>query len=104
MNDLADLTATDLLVRYRDGSVSPVEVIAAVLARVEALEPKLCATYALDAAGARRAARESEQREHRGEPAGPLDGVPVTVKENIATQGTPTPQGTAATELVPAAE
>jgi aspartyl-tRNA(Asn)/glutamyl-tRNA(Gln) amidotransferase subunit A len=100
--DLADLAASELLVRYRDGSVSPVEVIDAVLARIEALEPRLCATYALDAAGARRVARAAERRWHRGEPAGPLDGVPVTVKENIATRGTPTPQGTAATELVPA--
>lgn len=105
MNEnLADLTATELLSHYRDGSVSPVEVIEAVLARVESLEPKLCATYALDPAGARAVARESERRWHRGEPAGPLDGVPVTVKENIATRGTPVPQGTAATELVPAAE
>jgi aspartyl-tRNA(Asn)/glutamyl-tRNA(Gln) amidotransferase subunit A len=101
---LADLTATELLVRYRDGSVSPVEVIESVLARVESVEPKLCATYALDALGAREVARESERRWRRGEPAGPLDGVPVTVKENIATEGTPVPQGTAATELVPAVE
>ncbi|MGH3370222.1 MAG: amidase, partial [Nocardioidaceae bacterium] len=93
-----------MLSRYRDGSVSPAEVIESVLARVEELEPKLCATYALDADGARAAARESERRWRRGEPAGPLDGVPVTVKENIATKGTPVPQGTAATELVPAAE
>lgn len=105
MNDnLADLTAIELLARYCDGSVSPVEAIDAVLTRVESLEPKLCATYALDATGARRAARESERRWHQGDPAGPLDGVPVTLKENIATRGTPTPQGTAATELVPAAE
>src|SRR4051794_22596438 len=105
MNEnLADLAATELLSQYRDGSVSPVEVIESVLARVESLEPKLCATYALDRAGARAVVRESERRWHRGEPAGPLDGVPVTVKENIATRGTPVPQGTAATELVPAAE
>ena len=38
----------------------------------------------------------------RGEPCGVLDGVPVTLKENIATHGDPTPLGTAATELVPA--
>ncbi|HEU4946305.1 MAG TPA: amidase [Kribbella sp.] len=105
MNEsLADLTATELLVRYRDGSVSPVEVIESVLARVKTLEPSLCATYALDPAGALAAARESERRWLRGDPAGPLDGVPVTVKENIATRDTPVPQGTAATELVPAAE
>ncbi|EGC99712.1 amidase, partial [Burkholderia sp. TJI49] len=48
--------------------------------------------------------RASEARWMRGEPAGPLDGVPVTLKENIATRGVPVPLGCAATELVPAAE
>jgi aspartyl-tRNA(Asn)/glutamyl-tRNA(Gln) amidotransferase subunit A len=100
---LADLTATELLSKYRDGTLSPVEVIEDVLARVEELEPKVCATYALDPAGARAAARESERRWLDGS-AGALDGVPATVKENIATRGTPVPQGTAATELVPAVE
>ncbi|HWD82044.1 MAG TPA: amidase [Kribbella sp.] len=99
---LADLTATELLAKYRDGSVSPVEVISDVLDRVAALEPQLCALYALDPDGARAAAHESEQRWRDGT-AGALDGVPVTIKENIATRGTPVPQGTAATTLVPAA-
>ncbi|TCO32899.1 aspartyl-tRNA(Asn)/glutamyl-tRNA(Gln) amidotransferase subunit A [Kribbella steppae] len=100
---LADLTATELLSKYRDGSLSPVEVIEDVLARIEELEPRICATYALDPEGARAAARESERRWRDGS-AGRLDGVPTTVKENIATRGTPVPQGTAATELVPATE
>ncbi|TDW79285.1 amidase [Kribbella sp. VKM Ac-2566] len=101
--NLADLTATELLAKYRDGSVSPVEVIEDVLTRVDELEPQLCALYAPDPAGARDAAHESERRWRDGT-AGALDGVPVTVKENIATRGTPVPQGTAATALVPAAE
>jgi aspartyl-tRNA(Asn)/glutamyl-tRNA(Gln) amidotransferase subunit A len=101
--NLADLTATELLAKYRDGSVSPVEVMDAVLARVDELEPQLNALYALDREGARAAALESERRWREGT-AGALDGVPVTVKENIATRGTPVPQGTAATELIPAAE
>ncbi|GAA1568763.1 MULTISPECIES: amidase [Kribbella] len=100
---LADLTAVELLAKYRDGSLSPVEVISDVLDRVSALEPQVCALYALDAEGARAAAQESERRWRDGT-AGALDGVPVTVKENIATRGTPVPQGTAATALVPAAE
>ncbi|GAA2809372.1 amidase family protein [Kribbella solani] len=100
--NLADLTATELLASYQDRSLSPVEVIDAVLARVEEFEPKIHALYALDPAGARAAAQESERRWRDGT-AGALDGVPVTVKENIATRGTPVPQGTAATELVPAA-
>ncbi|MET9276069.1 amidase [Kribbella sp. NPDC003557] len=100
---LADLTATELLAKYRDGSVSPVEVIEDVLTRVSSWEPRLCALYAPDPDGARAAAQESERRWRAGT-AGALDGVPVTVKENIATRGTPVPQGTAATTLVPAAQ
>jgi aspartyl-tRNA(Asn)/glutamyl-tRNA(Gln) amidotransferase subunit A len=101
---LADLTATELITHYREKALSPVQVIEDVLTRVEALEPTLSATYALDPDAARQAARESEYRWSRNDPAGPLDGVPVTVKENIATRGTPVPQGTAATELTPATD
>lgn len=102
MTELADLTAVDLVAGYRDKSISPIEVLDSVLKRVDALEPALCATYALDPEGARAAATLSQQRWQDGKPAGPLDGVPVTVKENIATTGTPVPQGTAATPLLPA--
>ncbi len=47
-------------------------------------------------------ARASEARWAKGEPIGPLDGVPVTVKDNIATRGEPTPVGTAASDMTPA--
>jgi aspartyl-tRNA(Asn)/glutamyl-tRNA(Gln) amidotransferase subunit A len=103
MTDLADHSAVDLVAAYRRKDLSPVAVAEAVLARIAAWEPKLCATYALDADGALAAARTSEERWRRGAPAGPVDGVPVTVKDNIATKGTPVPLGTAATVLTPAA-
>lgn len=102
MSELADRTATDLVAGYRAGEFSPVEVLDSVLERVESCEPKLCATYALAPEAARTAARDSAQRWRNGTPAGPLDGVPVTLKENIATRGVPVPLGTAASELVPA--
>ncbi|MCP2166732.1 amidase [Goodfellowiella coeruleoviolacea] len=104
MTELADLTAVELVAEYRAGTLSPVEVTEAVLTRIEAAEPVLRATYALDPDAALAAARAAERRWSRGAPAGPVDGVPVTVKENIATRGTPVPLGSAATELVPAAE
>ncbi|MFC0114695.1 amidase [Kibdelosporangium aridum] len=103
MTDLADLSAVDLLAEYR-GGLSPVEVAEAVLARIASLEPSLKAFYTHDPEAVLAAARESERRWRSGSPQGTLDGVPVTIKENIATQGTPVPLGTAATELVPAAE
>ena len=75
-----------------------------MLARIERWEPHLHATYALDADAALAQARDSEARWRRGEPLSALDGVPVTIKENIATRGVPMPLGCAATELVPAAD
>lgn len=102
MTDLADLSAVDLLALYRAGKASPVEVTQAVFARMEKAEPVLCATWALDPEGALAAARASEARWRAGN-AGALDGVPITIKENIATKGVPVPLGTAATDLVPAA-
>jgi aspartyl-tRNA(Asn)/glutamyl-tRNA(Gln) amidotransferase subunit A len=103
MTDLADFSAVDLLAAYRAKTISPVEVTKAVLARIEAWEPRLNATWALDPEGALAAARRSEARWRNGEPTGTLDGVPITIKENIATAGTPIPLGTAVTELKPAA-
>ncbi|MET0746521.1 MAG: amidase, partial [Microvirga sp.] len=88
---------------YGSGAVSPVEVAKAVIARIEACEPKLQALYAFDPEAALAAARSSEERWRRGE-ARALDGIPGTIKENIATRGTPVPLGTAARALVPAAE
>lgn len=98
---IPDMTAADLTAAYRARTLSPVEAVAAVLDRIAAWEPRIRALYAFDPDAARAAAMESERRWARGEPAGPLDGVPVTIKENIATRGTPMPVGTAASDLTP---
>lgn len=103
MTALHDLPAHDLLAAYRQRTLSPVEVTQAVLAHIERWEPHIRATYLLRPEMALAQARESEARWLRGEPKGALDGVPSTIKENIATEGDPTPLGTAAVELVPAA-
>ncbi len=104
MNSLHDLSAAELGALYQARHLSPVEVTQAVLAHIERWEPRLCATYALDAGNALAMAQASEARWMKGEALGPLDGVPVTLKENIASRGVPVPLGTAATDLMPAAE
>ncbi|WP_288483189.1 amidase [uncultured Acidovorax sp.] len=103
MTALHDLPTQDLLAAYRQRTLSPVEVTQAVLAHMERWEPHIRATYLLRPEHALAQAQASEARWLRGEPQGLLDGVPVTIKENIATQGDPTPLGTAAVPLVPAA-
>lgn len=101
---LHELGAAGLSAAFRAGQASPVEALEAVLAHIARWEPHLCALYAFDPEGARAAARDSRARWHAGRPLSALDGVPVTIKENIASRGVPVPLGTAATELAPAAE
>ncbi len=96
MTDLYALDARALLAGYRSRDFSPVEVMASVLAHVQRWEPQLCATYLLRPERALDGARASEARWLRGAQQGALDGVPVTIKENIATAGDPMPSGTAA--------
>src|SRR5262252_7864566 len=102
MTAIHDMSAAEILGAYKTRKLSPVEVIDAVIKRIEAWEPKLKALYAPDFDGARKAARESETRWQAGTPQGALDGVPITIKENIATKGVPVPLGTAATTMTPA--
>ncbi len=101
---LHDTSATELVAAYRERSLSPLEVARAVIAHLERWEPHIHATWGFDAEAALTQARASEARWQRGQPCGGLDGVPATIKENIATRGVPVPLGSAATELVPALE
>ena len=103
MSALHDLSAAELLAGYARRSLSPVDVARDVLEHIARWEPHLAATWLLRPDAALAQARESEARWLRGAPRGPLDGVPVTLKDNIATAGDPPPLGTAAMPLVPAA-
>ena len=102
MTALHDLTATELLTAYQQHTLSPVDVMQSVIAHVDPWEPQLGATYQSRPEQALAAARASEARWQRNAPLGGLDGVPCTIKENIATEGDPTPLGTAAVTLAPA--
>lgn len=101
----ADLSVDAMTRGFRAGDLTPVDVLEAVRARVEACEPTLRALWWSDLdddGGAATAARESAARWQAGEERGPLDGVPVTVKENIAVRGVPMPGGHAAGDPQPA--
>ncbi|KKX30610.1 amidase [Rhizobium sp. LC145] len=104
MNDLLKLTIRELTGLYGAKKLSPFEYWLAVEERVAAFEPHVQALYLYDPDSARAQAAASTERWMKGEPRGLLDGVPVTLKELIATKGQPVPLGTSAVELVPAAE
>lgn len=98
-----NLSACELSLAYRTRRLSPVEATRAALARLEAWETRINAMYIKDAEGALRQAAASEARWRQGAALSPLDGVPITIKDNIATAGAPTPVGTAAADFTPAA-
>ena len=86
-------SALDLAAAIRAKQVSPVEITEAVLARIEALNPRLNAFCLITADLALRDAREAEIAVVKGEPIGPLHGVPVSLKDVIFTRGLRTTGG-----------
>jgi aspartyl-tRNA(Asn)/glutamyl-tRNA(Gln) amidotransferase subunit A len=99
-----EMNAAGLLLAYENGAASPLDALDSIFSRIAEWEPSLNSLYAFDPDRSRAQAQKSAERWRRKQPLGPLDGVPVTVKENIATKGTPVPLGTAATALSPALE
>ena len=81
--DLCFLSAVDLAAAIRAKKVSPVEVTAAVLERIDKIDPHLNAVCTLMADEARKTAAAAEQAVMRGDELGPMHGVPVTIKDNI---------------------
>jgi aspartyl-tRNA(Asn)/glutamyl-tRNA(Gln) amidotransferase subunit A len=92
-SDLVNLSAVDLLDLYRSRRASPVEVVRAVFERIEVLDPVLNAFCFVAPDEALAVAAASEARWIKGEPTGPLDGVPVSIKDILLTKGWPTLRG-----------
>ena len=93
---LAGLSVGELAGGFADRSLSPVEVMGAVLRRIDLAEPTINALAdRLPGELAMAAAHESRGRWDAGAPVGPLDGIPVTVKENLARAGVPLRSGSA---------
>jgi aspartyl-tRNA(Asn)/glutamyl-tRNA(Gln) amidotransferase subunit A len=80
----------ELSVSYRRGELTPTAVTEAYLARIAAVDDRVGAYLAVARDQALAAARESEQRWRAGAPRGPLDGVPLAVKDVLCTRGLPT--------------
>lgn len=91
------LDTGEVLRRYRQRSLSPVELTQAVLARIDRHQPTHNAWRHIDHEGALAGAKASEQRWAQGRPLGPLDGVPVGFKDLLHVRGWPTRKGSLAT-------
>ncbi|HEU5296844.1 MAG TPA: amidase [Burkholderiaceae bacterium] len=96
MNELWRLSATQLVGGYRDGRFTPEQALAACVQRTDLVNSRLNALVARDDAAAAQAAQESTARWRAGRPLGPLDGVPLTVKDNLHVRGLPTRWGSRA--------
>src|SRR5882672_5633448 len=97
-----DLTARELAAAYAKRELSPVDVARAELERIAGWEPRINAMYRVSGEQALAEARAAEARWRAREPRSALDGVPITIKENIYTRGEPAPIGTRANEDAPA--
>lgn len=100
MSDPSQLTTAELTAAYAAGSLSPVEATHAALARIEAWEPTIHAMYRIHREAAIESARGAQARWRAGAPRSPIDGVPITLKENLYTAGDPAPIGCASFEPV----
>ena len=96
MTPLHYLTITELQEAYRKGTYSPVEVTQAALDRIKALDPKLNAYITITEDLALRQARRAEAEMESGKSRGPLQGVPIALKDLCDTKGVATTGGSMA--------
>ncbi|TAG04714.1 MAG: amidase [Betaproteobacteria bacterium] len=101
METLCWLSASDLLDLYRRGSVDAPQVLGSVLRRVDGCEPSLNALYLRKDTEAAAQAADSAARWRNRSPRSALEGVPVTVKENLFSIGDPAPIGAAINPRTP---
>jgi len=99
--DIADMTALEMVELFQFGEISPVDAAHACLERIEDHNDKVNAYNFLEQATTLAAARRSEERWRRGVPMGPVDGVPVAIKDIFVTRGWPNRKGSRITSDAP---
>ena len=83
----ADLTIAAASAALRTGTLTASDLLESVLARAAQTEAEVHAYLTIDADRARTAAAQSDARFAAGEPLGPLDGIPIALKDNLCTRG-----------------
>ncbi len=104
MKAITRLSASELAEKIRAEELSAQEVIEAHIQRIEAVNNKLNAVVIPLFDEARAQAKEADQKQKRGEPLGPLHGVPITIKDQFHIKGLPTSFGVARLKSQSAAE
>jgi amidase len=92
-NKLLELTSVEMRRRIGTKEISPVELLEASIARIEALKPAVNAIAATDFATARKLAASAQASARKGEPLGPLHGLPTGIKDLHETAGLLTTYG-----------
>lgn len=80
-------SATELAQQIRQGLLTSAEVVDAHLRQIERWNPRIQAMVSLRAEEALREAAEADQARQRGQPLGPLHGVPITLKDSLRVRG-----------------
>jgi amidase len=93
MSDLCQMSATALIAEIKKGAISPVDVMEASIARIEAVDPAVNAMVTHDFDAALSVAKAAEAKHHKGESIGLLAGLPVAIKDLEATAGMRTTYG-----------
>ncbi len=87
VNELGFASALDLAAGVRAGRISPTDIVEGLFGRIERLNPAVNAFCVVLADEAQAAARDAEQAVQRGDPLGPLHGVPVAIKDQMNVTG-----------------
>lgn len=94
MTDLTFLSAREMAQHISEKEISPVELVELHLRKIERLNPKLNAFVQVDPEMVYQHAREAKSSVHRGQPLGPLHGVPISIKSSIEVAGMKCEAGT----------
>lgn len=92
-DEICYMPAAEMARLVRNKKLSPVEVVEAILDRIERVNPKINAYCTLLADDARKIARQAEDAVMQGEELGPLHGVPFSIKDLVFTKGIRTTGG-----------
>lgn len=93
MTDLSMVSASDLAAGFRSGVYDPVDALEAALGAVVAHNELVNAMVLVDQPAARQSAAESAQRWKKGQPRSAVDGIPISIKDILLTEGWPTLKG-----------